>query len=91
MPNQYLDFLIDLNFQGVNGLFILSFEKEDHRKVSTGYYLPKVEMKDYSVMIDGKNFFNQSVKINLRTYDNIRKIRIGQGDYYTAGCLSIRL
>ena len=38
-------------------------------------------------MIDGKNFFDQSVKNNLRTYENIRKIATGQGDDYTTGCL----
>ena len=32
-----------LSFQGVNRLFVLSFESEDDRKVHTGYYLPKVE------------------------------------------------
>ena len=34
-------------------------------------------------MIDGQNFFDQPVKNNLRTFDNIRKISIGQGDDYT--------
>ena len=34
-------------------------------------------------MIDGKNFFDQSVKSDMRTYDNIRKIETGQG----TGCL----
>ena len=38
-------------------------------------------------MIDGENFFHQPVKNNLRTNDNIRKVMIGQGDYYTTGCL----
>ena len=37
-------------------------------------------------MIDGKNFFDQVVKNNLRTYDNIRKIAFGQGDDYTTSC-----
>ena len=37
-------------------------------------------------MIDGKNFFDQPVK-NKVTYENIRKITIGQGDDYTTGCL----
>ena len=82
-----LRFLIDPNFQGVNRLFVLSLENGDNRKVSTGYYLPKVEIKDYNVMIDGKNFFDQLVKNNLRTYDNIQKTTIGQGDVYTIGCL----
>ena len=34
-----------------------------------------------------KNFFYQPVKNYLRTYDNIQKIVIGQGDYYTTGCI----
>ena len=31
-------------------------------------------------MIDRKNIFDQPVKNNIRTYDNIRKISTGQGD-----------
>ena len=38
-------------------------------------------------MIDRRNFFNQSIKNDLKTYDNIRKITTGQSDDYTAGCL----
>ena len=38
-------------------------------------------------MIDGQNFFNQPVRNNLRTFDNIWKIAIGLGDDYTTGCL----
>ena len=38
-------------------------------------------------MIDGKNFFDQPVKNNKITYENIRKIATGQGDDYTTGCL----
>ena len=38
-------------------------------------------------MIDGKNFFDQPVKNDKVTYENIRKITIGQGDDYTIGCL----
>ena len=84
--NQYLDFLIDPSFQGVNRLFVLSFENEDDRTVSTKYYLPTVEINDYNVMIDGKNFFDQPVKSDMRTYDNIRKIATGEGDDYINGC-----
>ena len=43
--NQYLDFLIDPSFQGVNSLFVLSFENEGDRKFYIGYYLPEVEKK----------------------------------------------
>ena len=51
--NTYLDYIIDPDFQGVNRLFVLSFENATDRRVSIKYYLPKVEIKDYNVMIDG--------------------------------------
>ena len=38
-------------------------------------------------MIDGKNVFDQPVKNDKITYENIRKVAIGQGDDYTTGCL----
>ena len=47
-----------------------------------------MEIKDYNVMIDGKNFFDQPVKNDdLITCENIQKIATGQGDNYTTGCL----
>ena len=54
--NRYLNHLINPSFQGVNRLFVLSFENEDVRTSHSTHYLPKVEIKDYNVMIDGKNF-----------------------------------
>ena len=53
--NQYLDFLIDPSFQGVNILFVLSFENEAQRTTYKGYYLPTREIKNYNVMTDGQN------------------------------------
>ena len=38
-------------------------------------------------MIDGKNFFDQPINSNIKTYENNRKIATGQGDDYTTGCL----
>ena len=38
-------------------------------------------------MIDGRNFFNQPINNDIKTYDKIRKIATGQGDDYTTGCL----
>ena len=54
--NKYLHYLVNRNFQGVNRLFVLSFENEDNRISHSTYYLPKVELKDYNVVIDGKTF-----------------------------------
>ena len=50
-------------YQGVNKLFILAFEDDAKRTSNKRYYLPNVEIKDYSAMIDGKNFFAQPAKI----------------------------
>ena len=61
----------------MNRLFVLSFENEGDRTSHSNYYLPKVEIKDYNVMIDGKNFFDQPIRSDLETYENIRKIGTG--------------
>ena len=83
--NQYLDYLIDPSFQGVNRLFISLLENMDDRTAHTGYFLPRVEIKDHNVMIEGQKFFNQPVKNYLSTYDITRKIGIAQGDDYIPG------
>ena len=66
---------------------MLSFENEDQRKLHSAYHLPKVEIKDYNVMIDGKDFFDQPINSVTKTYENIRKIATGQRDDYTTGSL----
>ena len=83
----YLDFLINPSFQGVNRLFVLSFENENGTTSHSGYYLPKVEIKDYNVKIDGRNFFDQPINNNIKTNENIRKIATGQRVDYATGCL----
>ena len=85
--NQYLNLLVDPSFQGVNRLFVLSFENKNGKAAHTGYYLWKVEIKDYNVKIDGKNFFHQSINNDTKTIENIRKIATSQGDHYVTGCL----
>ena len=84
---QNLNHLVESSFQGVNRLFVLAFENDNHRSSARRYNLPTVEIKDYNIMINGENFFNQPIKNNKVTYDNIRKITTGQGDDYTTGCL----
>ena len=86
--NPNLNHLVEPSFQGVNRLFVLAFENDDDRTNNDEYYLPTVEIKDYNIVINGENFFDQPIKSNKITYDNIRKIATGQGDDYTTGCLS---
>ena len=45
------------SFQGINRFFVFSFENNNDRTGHTRYILPKLEMKDYNVMIDGQNLF----------------------------------
>ena len=74
------------NFQGVNRVFVLAFENDTQRTSAKGYYLANVEIKDYNIMISGENFFDQPLKDNKVTFENIRKFAAGQGDDYTNGC-----
>ena len=85
--NQNLGYLIEPSFQGVNRLFVLAVENDEQRASNKIYYIPNVEIKDYNVMIDEKNFFDQPVKNDKVTYENIRKVTIGHGDDYTTDCL----
>ena len=66
---------------------MLSFQNDADRTVHTGYFLPKVEINDCNVKIDGRNFFDQPMNDDIKTYENIRKIATGQGDDYRTGCL----
>ena len=85
--NLNLNHLIEPRFQGVNRLFILAFENDAQRISRKRYYIPNAEIKDCNVMINGKNFFDQTINNMFKTYENIRRIAIGQGDDYTTGCL----
>ena len=83
--SRFLNHLINPSFQGVSRLFLLSFENEDDRTSHLTHYLPNVEIRDYNVMIDGKNIFDQPINSMNKAYKNIRKIATGQGDDYTTG------
>ena len=85
--NRYLNYLINPSFQRANRFLLLPFENENGRTSHSTYYLPKVEIKDYNVMIDGRNFFDQPINTMNKTYKDIRKIAASKGDDYTNGCL----
>ena len=65
----------------------MAFEDDAQRTSNKRYYIPNVEIKDYNVMIDGKNVFDQPINNIIKTYENIRNITIGQENDYTTGCL----
>ena len=66
--NPNLNHLVELSFQGVNRLFVLAFKNDVQRTSNKRYYLRNVEIKDYNVVIDGKNVCDQPVKNNKVTY-----------------------
>ena len=82
-----MNHLVEQSFQGVSRLFVLEFEVDAQRTSNKRYYLAKVEIKDYNVMISGKILFNQPIKKNKITYENIRKVATGHEDHDAAGCL----
>ena len=75
----------DASFQGVNRLFGLAFndvnndankvERDSHRK----YFLPRVNITNYNVLIDGRNFYDQNISDQIKRYDEIRKNATGKG------------
>ena len=51
------------------------------------YFVPRVDITSYNVLIDGRNFYDQPINDSIRKYDEIRKIATGKGDNYATGCL----
>ena len=47
----------------MNRLSVLSFENDDNRRSHKRYYLTFIELKDYNVVIDRWNLFDEPVKI----------------------------
>ena len=58
-------------------------ERNSHKKC----FLPRVEITNYNVLIDGRNFYDQPINDLIKQYDGIRKIATGFDDNYTTGCL----
>ena len=59
-------FLIEPNFQGGNRLFVLAFNGDNSRVWHSIYFLPTEKIKDYNVLIEGKIFFDQPIKNDLK-------------------------
>ena len=80
-----LNYLIDPTFNIVNKLFVLSFENEEDGRSYSKYYTPKIEIKDFNVLIDGKGFFDVPIKDKEQTY--AVNIEISKNNDYTTGNL----
>ena len=77
----------------MNKLVVLAFdntengnkkgERDSHRK----YFLTRVDITNYNVLIDGRNFYDQPINDQIKKHDEIRKIATGKGDNYATDCL----
>ena len=81
--NNNLNYLIDPTFTNVNRLFVLTFENEDDRASFSKYYVPKVEINDFNVLIDGKPFSEIPVKNKKEAYEAITEM--SKNNNYTGG------
>ena len=83
--NNNLNILIDPTFTDVNRLFVLTYQNADDRQSCSQFYLPKVMVKDYNVIIDKLAFFDLPTKTEEEAYEKI--IDISRNNEYTTGNL----
>ena len=81
---------LDPSFQGVNRLFVMTYNREDNQPTRNGkqkYYLPRIDLKKYNVFIDGRNFSDNPIESDIEKYRELKKVMIGKGEDYTTGSL----
>ena len=83
--NNNLNILIDPTFTNVNRLFVLAYQTADDRQSFSQFYLPRVMIKDYNVIIDKLAFFDLHIKTEEEAYEKI--IDISRNNEYTTGNL----
>ena len=81
---------LDPSFQGVNRLFVMAHSRETgqpDRNSPKKYYLPRIDLKKYNVIIDGRNFYDNPIESYIEKYEELKKVMIGKGEDYTTGSL----
>ena len=82
---------LDPSFQGVKRLFVMAYSRENDdqptRNGQTSYYLPRIDLKKYNVIIDGRNFYDNHIESDIEKYRELKKVMIGKGEDYTTGSL----
>ena len=70
---KYIRKLLDSSWQRVKRLFVLAYDNKFSVDSYQKYFLPRVEMKNYNIEIDGRNFYDQPLNDSIKHYDEIRK------------------
>ena len=83
--NNNLNILIDPTFTNFIRLFVLAYQNADDRQSFSQFFLPKVLVKDFNVIIDKLAFFDLPIKTEEETYEKI--IDISRNNEYTTGNL----
>ena len=83
--NSNLNNLIDPTFTNVNRLFVLAYQTADDRQSFSQFYLPKIMVKDFNVIIDKLALFDLPIKTEEESYEKI--IDISKNNEYTTGNL----
>ena len=81
---------LDPSFQGVYRLFVMAYNRANGQPTRNGqqkYYLPRIDLEKYNVIIDGRNFYDNPIEINIEKYRVLKKVMIGKGEDYTTGSL----
>ena len=79
---------LDPSFQGVNRLFVMAYNRANGQPTRNGqqsYYLPRIDLEKYNVIIDGRNVYD--IESDIEKYRELKKVMIGKGEDYTAGSL----
>ena len=84
--NNNLNILIDPTFTNVNRLFVLAYRTADDRQSFSQFYLPRVMVKDFNVIIDKLAFFDLPIKTEEEAYEKIIDIS-GNNEYATGNSL----
>ena len=83
--NNNLNILIDPTFTNVNKLFVLTYQTADDRQSFSQFYLPRVMVKGYNVIIDKLAFFDLPIKTEEEAYEKI--IDVSRNNEFTTGIL----
>ena len=81
---------LESNFVGVKRHFVLVYSnQDDNARISKArrYYLTKVIVKTYNVIINRINFYEQATDSDIKSYKEIKRLTTGQGEDYSTGCL----
>ena len=60
---------------------------QPNRDSKQKYYLLRIDLKKYNVIIDGRNFYDNQIETDIEIYRELKKVMIGKGKDYTTGSL----